>query len=155
MDTRSSQATHPIGDNEARRRNAKRVSVTTTVLRAAILLALLAAVGCGPRGVSAPASTPTPAPVATGDYPDYGYSPDLSWLAGRFGIAIRGSLCTYVVIATHAGVPWGGKFALRAAPGMLDGVHPGDMVVVHGSIAKSTARDCGARYYEVAKIERH
>jgi hypothetical protein len=129
--------------------------VTTTVLRAAILLALLAAAGCGPRGISAPASTPTPAPVATGDFPDYGYAPDLSWLAGRFRIAIRGSLCSYVVTATHAGAPWGGEFALRGAPGVLDGVHAGDMVVVHGSIAKSSSRECGARYYEVVSIERH
>jgi hypothetical protein len=129
--------------------------VTTTVSRAAILLALLAAVGCGQRGVSAPAATPSPAPVATGDYPEYGYAPDLSWLAGRIGVAIRGTMCTYVLIATHSGVPWGGRFALRGMPGALDGVHPGDMVVVHGSIAKSASGDCGARYYEVSTIERH
>lgn len=155
MVTRSSQATLTNSDNEARRRNAKRADVTTTVSRAAIMLALLATVGCGPRGVTAPAATPTPAPVATGDYPDYGYSPDLSWLAGRFTVAIRGHLCAYVVIATHAGVPWGGKFALQGVPGLLDGVHAGDMVVVHGTIAKGTSRECGARFYQVSSIERH
>jgi hypothetical protein len=155
MDIRSSPATLANSDNDARRRNAKRAIVTTTVSRAAILLALLATVGCGPRGVSAPASTPTPAPVATGDYPDYGYAPDLSWLAGRIGVAIRGEMCTYVVIATHAGAPWGGKFALRGAPGVLDGVHAGDMAVVRGTVAKATSRDCGARYYEVSSVERH
>jgi hypothetical protein len=126
-----------------------------TVSRAAILLALLATVGCGPRGVSAPASSPTPAPVATGDYPDYGYAPDLSWLAGRISVAIRGTMCTYVIIATHAGVPWGGRFALHGTQSLLDGVRAGDLVVVHGSIAKSTSRECGARYYEVSSIERH
>jgi hypothetical protein len=129
--------------------------VTTTVSRAAIVLALLATVGCGPRGVTAPAATPTPAPVATGDYPDYGYAPDLSWLAGRFTVAIRGQLCAYVVIATHAGVPWGGKFAVQGAPGVLDGVHEGDMVVVHGAIAKASSRECGAHFYQVSSIERH
>jgi hypothetical protein len=155
MATRSSQATLTNSDNEARRRKAKRADVTTTVSRAAILLALLATVGCGPRGVTAPKATPTPAPVATGDYPDYGYAPDLSWLSGRFAVAMRGELCPYVVIATHAGVPWGGKFALRGAPGVLDGVREGDMVVVHGAIAKVTSRECGARFYEVSSIERH
>jgi hypothetical protein len=155
MDTRSSQATLRNNDNEARRRNAKRVDVTTTVSRAAILLALLATVGCGPRGVSAPASTPTPAPIATGDYPDYGYAPDLSWLAGRYGVSIRGDVCVYVSIATHAGAPWGGKFALHATPGALDGVHAGDMVIVHGSVAKTKSNGCGARSYEVSSIERH
>jgi hypothetical protein len=155
MDTRSSPATLTNSDNEARRRNANRADVTMTVSRAAILLALLATVGCGPRGKIAPAPTPTPAPVATGDYPDYGYAPDLSWLAGRFGVALRSDMCAYVVIATHAGAPWGGKFALRAAPGMLDGVQAGDMVVVHGSVAKTKPDACGARYFEVSSIERH
>ena len=155
MATRSSQATLTNSDNEARRRKAKRADVTTTVSRAAILLALLATVGCGPRGVTAPAATPTPAPVATGDYPDYGYAPDLSWVAGRFGVSIRGDMCTYVVIATHAGVPWGGKFALHGTPGVLDGVHAGDMVVVHGTIAKVTSKECGARLYQVTSVERH
>ena len=155
MDTRSSPATLPSSDNDARRRSAKRAIVTTTVSRAAILLALLATVGCGPRGVTAPAATPTPAPVATGDYPDYGYAPDLSWLSGRLAVAIRGHMCAYVDIATHAGAPWGGKFALQGAPGVLDGVHAGDMVVVHGTTAKATSRECGARLYQVTSVERH
>jgi hypothetical protein len=129
--------------------------VTTTVSRAAILLALLAAVGCGPRGVSAPASTPTPVPVATGDYPEYGYAPDLSWLAGRIGVAMRGGMCTYVTFATHAGVPWGGKFALRGAPGVLDGIHSGDMVVVRGAVARISSRDCGAPEFNVSSVELH
>jgi hypothetical protein len=155
MDTRSSPATLPSSDNDARRRSAKRAIVTTTVSRAAILLALLAAVGCGPRGVSAPASTPTPAPIATGDYPEYGYAPDLSWLAGRISVSIRSTMCTYVIVATRGGVPWGGRFALRGMPGALDGVHAGDMVVVHGSVAKSPSGECGAHYFEVVTIERH
>lgn len=129
--------------------------MTTTVSRAAILLALFAAAGCGPRAVSSPASTPTPTPFATGDFPEYGYAPDLSWLAGRIGIAMRGSMCTYVIFATHAGMPWGGKFALRGAPGMLDGLHSGETVVVHGAVAKSPPRDCGAPVFDVSSVELH
>ena len=126
-----------------------------TVSRAAIMVALLAGSGCGPRAVTAPASTPTPVPVATGDYPEYGYAPDLSWLAGRLGVAMRGGMCTYVSIATHAGSPWGGKFALRAAPGALDGVHGGDMVIVRGTVSKLPSRLCGAPEFEVSSVELH
>jgi hypothetical protein len=129
--------------------------VTTTVSRAAILLALLAAAGCGPHAISTPASTATPTPFATGDFPEYGYAPDLSWLAGRIGIAMRGSMCTYVIFATHAGVPWGGKFSLHGAPGMLDGLRAGDTVVVHGTVAKHPARDCGAAEFDVVSVELH
>lgn len=129
--------------------------MTTTAPRAAVLIALFAAVGCGRHAVSAPASTPTPTPFATGDFPEYGYAPDLSWLAGRIGIAMRGGGCTYVIFATHAGVPWGGKFALRSAPGMLDGLRSGDTVVVHGTVAPKPARDCGAREFDVSSVELH
>jgi hypothetical protein len=120
-----------------------------------MLLALLAAAGCGPRAVSSPGSTPSPAPVATGDFPEYGYAPDLSWLAGRIGVSMRGSICTYVIFATHAGVPWGGRFALRGVPGMLDGVHSGDMVVVHGAVAAASRSDCGAADFDVSSVELH
>jgi hypothetical protein len=126
-----------------------------TVSRAAILLALLAAVGCGPRAVSTPKSTPTPTPYATGDYPEYGYAPDLSWLAGRIGVAMRGSICPYVIFGTHPGVPWGGRFALRGGSGVLDGLHSGDTVVVHGSIAKMPPRDCGLPAFNVSSVELH
>jgi hypothetical protein len=129
--------------------------VTTTVSRAAILLALLAAVGCGKRPILSPAATPTPIPVATGDYPEYGYAPDLSWLAGRIGTAMRGGVCTYVIFSTHAGVPWGGKFALRGAPGLLDRVRAGDMVVVRGSVKRQASRECGALDFDVSSIEMH
>jgi hypothetical protein len=129
--------------------------VTTTVSRTAIVLALLAAAGCGPRGESTPASTPTPVPIATGDYPEYGYAPDLTWLAGRIATTLRGGICTYVVFATRAGAPWGGKFALRAVPGALDGVRPGDMVVVRGSTSSASSRDCGAADFDVTSIELH
>jgi hypothetical protein len=129
--------------------------VTTTVSRAAILLALLATVSCGKRAILSPAATPTPIPVATGDYPEYGYAPDLSWLAGRIGTAMQGGVCTYVIFSTHAGVPWGGKFALRGAPGLLDRVRAGDMVVVRGSVKRQASRECGALNFDVTSIEMH
>ena len=129
--------------------------MTTTVSRAAILLALLAAVGCGKRAILSPAATPTPIPVATGDYPEYGYAPDLSWLSGRIDIAMRGGVCTYVTFSTRAGVPWGGKFALRGEPGVLDRVRAGDMVVVRGSVKRQASRECGALDFDVSSIEMH
>jgi hypothetical protein len=126
-----------------------------TVSRAAILLALLAGVGCGPRAVSSPAATPTPVPIATGDYPEYGYAPDLSWLAGRIVTAMRGGMCTYVLFSTHAGVAWGGKFALRGAPGIFDAIRAGDLVVVRGTVAQKSPRECGALDFDVSSIEMH
>ena len=129
--------------------------MTTTVSRAAILVALLATVGCGKRAVPSTAASPTPIPVATGDYPEYGYAPDLSWLAGRIDTAMRGGPCTYLTFSTHAGVAWGGKFALRGTPGSLDRLRAGDMVIVRGSVKRKASRECGALDFDVSSIEMH
>ena len=118
-------------------------------------MVLFAVSGCG-RGthILAPA-TPTPAPYATGDYPEYGFAPDLSWVAGRVFVALRGQTCTYVIFSTARGAVWGGMFALQSAPGVLDGLHGGNAVVLHGALSPTSVHACGSRVFNVRLAELH
>ncbi len=130
--------------------------MTNTIARATLVFFLLASSGCG-RGEQHPLATPTatPAPYATGDYPEYGLAADLSWVAGEVFVGLREPMCTYVLFSNGRGAEWGGMFALQAAPGILDGVHPGERVVLHGSLLPVSAGGCEARPFKVTRVELH
>jgi hypothetical protein len=141
--------------HEARRRGANCADVTKIMVCTIVAIAVFASSGCRHISPSSAPATPTPAPYATGDYPEYGYAPDLSWVAGKLFIGLHVPLCTYVLFSNGRGAAWGGTFALTAAPGVLDGLHPGDHVVVHGSLSPSTMRGCDARQFNVTRAELH
>jgi hypothetical protein len=141
--------------NEARLRGANSANVTKIMVCTIVAIALFASSGCRHIAPSSAPATPTPAPYATGDYPEYGYAPDLSWVAGKLFVGLRGPICTYVLFSTGRGAAWGGTIALTAAPGVLDGLHPGDHVVVHAALLPTTMSSCDARQFNVTRAELH
>lgn len=141
--------------HEARLDDANCAKVTKIMACTIVAISLFATSGCRHIAPSSAPVTPTPAPYATGDYPEYGYAPDLSWVAGKIFVGLRGPLCTYVLFSNGRGAAWGGTFALSAAPGVLDGLHSGDHVVVHGSLSPETLRGCDARRFNVTRAELH
>jgi hypothetical protein len=141
--------------HEARLRDANCANVTKIIAYTIVAISLIAASGCKHIVPPSAPATPTPAPYATGDYPEYGYAPDLSWVAGELFVGLRGPLCTYVLFSNGRGAAWGGTFALTAAPGVLDGLRSGDHVVVHGALTTATLRGCDARQFNVTRAELH
>lgn len=138
---------HRLGANCAR--------VTKLTARVALAAALFACAGCGHRAIPSAPATPSPLPYATGDFPEYGLAPDLSWVAGKVFVNVRSPACTYVLFSSGRGAQWGGVFVLSAAPGVLIGLHAGDRVVLHGSLAAAPMRGCDARQFSVTRVELH
>jgi len=116
-------------------------------------LALLS--GCTHASGVATSTSPTPAPITTGDFPAYGHAPDYSWIAGKFERSLAGGDCAYVIFSAMARAAFGGRIAIEAPNGELAGVADGDMLVVHGDFDRSPHPRCGAIAYAARRVEAH
>ncbi len=116
----------------------------------AATLALVTLVSCSPRGSSGTA-TPSPFPIATGDYPMAGHAADFSWIAGTL---VRDLSCTYLVFGERRSL-WGGHIALSVSSDELGELHSGDTVIVKGELIKLAYGSCGSPSYRVDSIEEH
>jgi hypothetical protein len=114
-------------------------------------LALAALASCSPHGPGSSA-TPSPLPIATGDYPMQGHAPDFSWISGRIE---RDLSCTYLLFGDRRRTPWGGRVVLAASADQSLALRSGDAVVVKGELTRLAYGSCGAPSYVVDSIEEH
>jgi len=121
----------------------------------ACALAIIVAPGCSRQQSALETSSPSPAPISTGDYPAYGHAPDYAWLAGRFSRNLASGDCAYVIFSSTTAAPWGGKIALEAAPSVLAAFSDGDMIVAHGDFDRAPAGTCGHIAYAAKRLEEH
>jgi len=117
----------------------------------AATLVLVAFASCSPRGPSGGA-TPSPLPIATGDFPMQGHAADFSWVSGRIE---RDLSCTYLLFGDRRRSPWGGRIVLAASVDQLSELRGGDAVVVKGELTRLAYGSCGAPSYVVESIEEH
>lgn len=118
-----------------------------------VLIAALALGACSSLGKHvAIIVTPTPLPIATGDYPTLGHAPDYSWISGQIE---RDLSCTYVRFASPAHAPWGGRVALYATLDQIGALPGGDTVVLKGKIMRLSYGTCGPPSYLVSSVEEH
>ena len=117
----------------------------------AVVVSLAVFVSCASRGPGGGA-TPSPYPIATGDYPMHGHAADYSWIAGTVE---RDLACVYLDFGERRRSQWGGRIALDAAPWQEEQLHQGDAVVVKGELSRLSYGWCGAPSYIVDSIEEH
>jgi hypothetical protein len=96
--------------------------------------------------------SPSPLPIATGDYPVYGHATDFSWIAGRVEHSID---CTYLVFDPARRGPWAGRLPVVDIAGLTQGLPSGDTVVVKGDFDRLGAGLCGSPAYAVRVVEEH
>ena len=118
---------------------------------AALALAALASCTPSTRGAAAHVS-PTPLPVATGDYPMYGYAADFSWIAGKVQ---RDLTCSYLNFGDGRGTFWGGRIALSASTDQMGMLRDGDTIVAKGQLTRLAYGSCGSPSYVISSIEEH
>ena len=121
------------------------------MLAACVVTIQLAACAHGGARLAALA-TPSPLPVATGDYPAFGHAPDFSWIAGRLEHSIA---CTYIVFDHTRRAPWGGRLPLIDAASLTQPLPSGDTVIVKGDFDRLGAGVCGTPAYAVRLVEEH
>jgi hypothetical protein len=113
------------------------------------VLCLLA--GCTRAASPDGSSRPVPIPVATGNYPLYGYAADFSWVAGR---VVQNFPCTYLRFSPGARAPFGGVLPIDVPAG--DPRPPaGVFVVARGVLERYTLDVCGTPGYRVSSLEEH
>ena len=116
-------------------------------------LALATLISCSPatRGAIG-RMTPTPLPVATGDYPMYGYAADFSWIAGKVQ---RDLTCAYLNFGDGKRTLWGGRIALSASTDQMGMLRDGDTIVAKGELTRLAYGSCGSPSYVVSSLEEH
>jgi hypothetical protein len=118
---------------------------------AALALATLAS--CSPATRSAARHvSPSPLPIATGDYPMFGYAADFSWIAGKVQ---RDLSCLYLNFGDSRRSLWGGRIALNASADQMDMLRNGDTIVIKGELTRLAYGSCGSPSYLVSSIEEH
>lgn len=118
---------------------------------AALVLASLASCSPATRSVAGHVS-PTPLPVATGDYPMYGYAADFSWITGKVQ---RNLSCVYLNFADGKESLWGGRIALSASTDQMAMLRDGDTIVAKGNLTQLSYGSCGSPSYVISSIEEH
>ena len=98
------------------------------------------------------AASPSPLPVATGDYPVFGHAADFSWIAGRIE---RSIVCTYIVFDHTRRAPWGGRLPVVDNTSQTQPLPSGDSVIVHGDFNRLGDGACGTPAYDVRIVEEH
>lgn len=117
--------------------------------------AVLAGCAHQTHNTAAVVTSPTPAPISTGDYPAFGHAADFGWVAGRYSRSLLHGDCAFVAFSATPTAPWGGKIAIDAPPDMLAGFADGDMVVAYGELDTLPHGDCGAVALRARRIEEH
>jgi hypothetical protein len=118
-----------------------------------LVLAVVAFASCSPltRAATGHAS-PSPLPIATGDFPMYGHAADFSWMAGKVH---RDPACLYLDFGNARQALWGGHIALNASTEQTNALRDGDTIVVKGELTLLAYGACGAPSYVVSAIEEH
>jgi hypothetical protein len=120
-------------------------------LAAVLAIVVLTACSCAAHD-SAPSASPSPLPVATGDYPTYGHAADFSWIAGRVE---RSLTCAYLRFSDRGRGAWGGYIALSGSDQQMGALQAGDTIVIKGELLRLAYGTCGSPSYAIVSIEEH
>ena len=120
-------------------------------LNAAVVVSLAFFASCASRGPGSLA-TPSPYPIATGDYPMLGHAADYAWIAGTVE---RGLACVYLDFGERRRSQWAGRIALDTTSAQNEELRQGDTVVVKGQLSGLSYGACGSPSYIVSSIEEH
>lgn len=115
-------------------------------------MCLLQLGACTHRTAPGALVSPSPLPVATGDYPVFGHAADFGWVAGRLEHSLA---CSYIVFDHTRHAPWGGRLALIDGANLTQPLPSGDTLIVKGDIARIGDGACGAPAYLVRAVEEH
>jgi len=97
-------------------------------------------------------SSPSPLPIATGDYPQAGSAADFSWIAGTLQSSLG---CRFVIFQDARRAPWGGRLPLVDWYDITRDLPDGDAVVLKGALYPLGAGRCGSPAYLVRTVEEH